>query len=482
MVFSSITFLFYFLPFLLLIYYLTGRSNLVLLLGSIIFYAWGEIEFVFLLLLSCLINYTFGLLIELNTRLHAKLMLSLGIACNLGLIILFKYAHFMVDTLNFIIGKSDLGIGPISIAPIHLPLGISFFTFQAISYLVDIYRKDAFVEKNPSNVALYISMFPQLVAGPIVRFHTISQALHSRRETIENFTRGLQLLIVGLGQKVLIANTVAVPADKIFSLPPESLNAAYSWVGAICYMLQIYFDFAGYSNMAIGLGLMFGFHFPKNFDYPYTSRSITEFWRRWHMTLSSWFRDYLYIPLGGNRKGRARTYANLLIVFFLCGLWHGASWTFVCWGLYHGLFLIVERMGFNAALNRIWKPFAHVYALFVIIVGWIIFRSDTISQALTMSSKMVDFSGVREALIHLSRFGSFDVIIAIAAGVLFSTPIFYRIYDKCLNIVDRFCPLMRIEKDLAKDTMEIAGFLMVLLLVVMSLSSSAYNPFIYFRF
>jgi alginate O-acetyltransferase complex protein AlgI len=482
MVFSSITFLFYFLPFLLIIYYFTGRSNLILLLGSLIFYAWGEIEFVFLLLLSCLINYAFGLLIESKNRSHAKLMLSLGIACNLILIVVFKYAHFILDTINLTFRPIGLCIGPISIDAIHLPLGISFFTFQAISYLVDIYRKDAVLEKNPITVALYISMFPQLIAGPIVRFHTISHALHFRKETWANFARGLQFLIAGLGQKVLIANTVAVPADKIFSLPPESLNAVYSWAGAICYMLQIYFDFAGYSNMAIGLGMMFGFQLPKNFDYPYTSQSITEFWRRWHMTLSGWFRDYLYIPLGGNRKGRARTYANLLIVFFLCGLWHGASWTFVCWGLYHGFFLIVERMGLNATLSRIWKPFSHAYALLVILIGWIIFRSDTIAQALIMSSKMFAFYDIRETVIHLSRFGSCDVIIAIAAGIIFSTPLFYRLYGKCLYILDCFIPSIRKQKDFATGTMEIAGFLLVLLLVLMSLSSMAYNPFIYFRF
>lgn len=480
MVFSSISFLFYFLPILLLIYFIAGKSNYILLLSSLVFYAWGEIEFVFLLLLSCLLNYAFGLLIEYGKRFPANLSLSLGIAFNLGLIIFFKYAYFILETVNSFL--RHLGIGPVSLAPVHLPLGISFFTFQAISYLVDIYRKDASAEKNPLTVALYISMFPQLVAGPIVRFRSICSALHARKETCDSFARGVQFLIVGLGQKVLIANTVAVSADQIFALPPESLNALFSWAGALCYMLQIYFDFAGYSNMAIGLGLIFGFHFPKNFDYPYISRSITEFWHRWHMTLSGWFRDYLYIPLGGNKRGRTRTYVNLLIVFFLCGLWHGASWTFVCWGLYHGFFLIVERMGFNAVLNRTWRPVSHAYTLFVVLIGWIFFRADTLAQSWGIISSMFNFSGVREALVQLGRYGANDVVIAIAAGVLFSTPLPSKIYEKCLFILKGVGPSMGIPRDLVTGTLEIAGYLLVLGLVIMSLSSHAYNPFIYFRF
>jgi alginate O-acetyltransferase complex protein AlgI len=480
MVFSSITFLFYFLPILLIVYFMGGRSNLILLLGSLIFYAWGEMEFVSLMLLSCLCNYILALLMEYGKRFPAKLTLSLGIACNLGPLLFFKYAQFISETLNLFL--RCFGVGPVSIDPVHLPIGISFFTFKAISYLVDVYKKDAVAEKNPLTVALYISMFPQLLAGPIVRLPSIHRALHARKETWDGFSRGVQLLIVGLGQKVLIANTLAVPADQIFALPPESLNAIYSWAGAVCYMLQIYFDFAGYSNMAIGLGLMFGFHFPENFNHPYISRSITEFWRRWHMTLSSWFRDYLYIPLGGNQRGRVRTYVNLLIVFFLCGLWHGASWTFVCWGFYHGFFLIIERMGVSAVLSRIWKPFAHAYALFVVLIGWVIFRADTLSQALDMISSMLNFSGSREALVELGRFGANDALIAIIAGVLYSTPVPSAIYEKCLFSLKEFGTSIRFPRKLATGTMEIAGYLLVFGLVVMSLSSEAYNPFIYFRF
>lgn len=483
MVFSSITFLFYFLPILLVIYFLGGRSNLILLLASLIFYAWGEMEFVSLMLLSCLCNYLLGLLIEYGKRFPAKLMLSLGIACNLGPLLFFKYAHFFSETLNSLIGCFGcFGVGTVSIDPVHLPIGISFFTFKAISYLVDVYRKNVVAEKNPLTLALHISMFPQLLAGPIVRLPSIHRALHARKETWDGFSRGVQLLIVGLAQKVLVANTVAVPADQIFALPPESLNAIYAWAGAVCYMLQIYFDFAGYSNMAIGLGLMFGFHFPENFNYPYISRSITEFWRRWHMTLSSWFRDYLYIPLGGNKRGRVRTYVNLLIVFFLCGLWHGANWTFVCWGFYHGLFLIIERMGVNAVLSRIWKPFAHAYALFVVLIGWIIFRADTISQALNMISSMLNFSGTGEALVQLGRFGAYDALIAILAGVLYATLAPSSIYKNCLSGLKDLGISIRFPGQLTTGTVEIAGYLLIFGMVVMSLSSDAYNPFIYFRF
>ncbi|MFZ0133944.1 MAG: MBOAT family O-acyltransferase [Desulfobacterales bacterium] len=315
---------------------------------------------------------------------------------------------------------AQISAAPIDLAPIHLPIGISFFTFQAMSYVVDVYRRDAAVQLNPLNIGLYIALFPQLIAGPIIRYHDIAAQIVRRRVGLDDFSYGIQRFVAGLGKKVLIANQVAAIADRVFSSPYETLTPGIAWLGVLCYTLQIYFDFSGYSDMAIGLGRMFGFHFLENFNDPYISRSITEFWRRWHISLSRWFRDYLYIPLGGNRGGPLRTYVNLLVVFFLCGLWHGASWNFIIWGLLHGLFLVIERLGFDKALNRSWPPLRNVYVMTVVCSGWVFFRTDSLSAALHYLGAMAGLNPAvpiqQQAFIYIDH----HIRLAIAAGILFS--------------------------------------------------------------
>lgn len=385
MLFSSIIFLFQFLPLCLLLYFLAGKRlrNLLLLIASLVFYAWGESYYVLLMLVSILVNYICGLMIDrYRGRQAARGFLIAAIAFNVLSISVFKYANFLVDNLNTVL--SQIGAGPIELAPIHLPIGISFFTFQAMSYAVDVYRRDASVQRNPLNIGLYIALFPQLIAGPIIRYHDIAAQLIRRRVRLDDLSYGIERFVVGLGKKVLIANQVAIIADQVFSFPYETLTPGVAWLGVLCYTLQIYFDFSGYSDMAIGLGRMFGFHFLENFNYPYISRSIREFWRRWHISLSSWFRDYLYIPLGGNHKGPLRTYLNLLIVFFLCGLWHGAGWNFVIWGLLHGLFLVIERLGFEKILNRCWSPLRYLYVMLVVCTGWVFFELKILRRRYTI--------------------------------------------------------------------------------------------------
>ena len=346
MVFSEPAFLFWFLPLLLGAYFLCPRAgrNALLLAASLIFYAWGEGGFVLVMLASIGMNYAFGLLIERRVSTHKTCAaLWLGIIANLLLLAAYKYTGFVSSNLCGLLRW--WGVDTADPLPVHLPIGISFFTFQAMSYLVDVHRRQVPAQRNPLHVALYISMFPQLIAGPIVRYRDIARQIVDRAVTRQGFASGIRRFAIGLGKKVIIANSLAWPADQIFTIPNHELTTAVAWWGVTCYTLQIYFDFSGYSDMAVGLGRMFGFEFMENFNYPYIARSMTDFWRRWHISLSTWFRDYLYIPLGGNRRGRARTLVNLALVFFLCGLWHGASWTFAIWGLYHGLFLILERRG-----------------------------------------------------------------------------------------------------------------------------------------
>jgi alginate O-acetyltransferase complex protein AlgI len=346
MLFTEPVFWFLFLPLLLSLHFLVVRPqrNLLLLLASLLFYAWGERSFVFVMLASIAFNYVVGLWIDTRRGVRSRERrwpLAVGVAGNLLLLAAYKYANVLADQLSAVFVA--LGLPGLELEPIHLPIGISFFTFQGMSYVIDIHRGETPVQRHPLRLALYISMFPQLIAGPIVRYGRIATQLVERTIDRRGFADGVRRFTVGLGKKVLIANSVALPADTIFALPPDQLTTAAAWLGIVCYTLQIYFDFSGYSDMAIGLGRMFGFRFPENFNYPYVAESVTEFWRRWHMTLSNWFRDYLYLPLGGNRLGRVRLAANLFTVFFLCGLWHGASWTFVVWGLYHGVLLSLER-------------------------------------------------------------------------------------------------------------------------------------------
>ena len=374
MVFSSIVFLFYFLPLFLAAFLASGCNKYVLLLFSLVFYAWGEPIFLPLILIMIAMNYRLGLTIEAgHSDGRARFWVFVGIVANLLPLGIFKYGTFLLHNLAKVAGAADAGsigawLNHLLPSNLPLPLGISFYTFHSLSYLIDVYRKDVRAERSVRDLAIYISMFPQLIAGPIIRYKTIAGELHKPVINSARTARGIQFFVIGLGQKVLIANTVATSADAIFALPPTQLTAADAWLGIICYTLQIYYDFGGYSNMAIGLGLLIGFTYPLNFNYPYISTSMTEFWRRWHISLSSWFRDYLYFPLGGNRISPKRTYLNLWIVFLLCGLWHGAAWNFIVWGAAHGCFLVIERTGFSRVLERMPSLFRHVYVVLAVMV------------------------------------------------------------------------------------------------------------------
>ncbi|MEI6987429.1 MAG: MBOAT family protein, partial [Rhodospirillaceae bacterium] len=424
MVFSSIIFLFYFLPIFFLCFFVFGCSRVVVLAFSIVFYAWGEPTYILLMLLSIGMNYKFGILIEQSCAIGRDgLWLIFGIVANLIPLIVFKYSGFLIMTIT-----SDLfswvGLRPLHVhwPHLYLPLGISFYTFHALSYLIDVYRKDVAAERSLRSLMLYISMFPQLVAGPIIRYKTIAGELHHPVRSVERTAHGIRLFIIGLAQKVLIANTVAVSADAIFALPANQLSPELSWLGIISYTLQIYFDFDGYSNMAIGLGLMIGFTFPQNFNYPYIASSMTDFWRRWHISLSSWFRDYLYFSLGGNRGSPRRTYVNLLIVFLLCGIWHGAAWNFVVWGLLHGAFLVLERVGMGRLLLRLPTVVRHTYVLLCVMVTWVFFRADSLGSAVHYLRAMAGLGTDCATAPVIGRYLGWDVVIAIVTGLLVAGP------------------------------------------------------------
>ena len=441
MVFSSATFLFVYLPLVLGLYFATpGRyRNLFLLLVSLTFYFWGENFLVWIIIFSTLVDYLCGLvmsgawlggpIIQLEPgrarSTTQRLALVASVCTNLAVLGYFKYFNFGVDSFNAAV--AGLGVGSWAITDfirVTLPLGVSFYTFQSMSYSIDVYRGEVKATRNLIDFAAFVTMFPQLVAGPIVRYRDVAEQLVTRQVTTSGFAAGIERFVVGLAKKVLIANTVAVTADAIFGLPPASLTASVAWLGVVAYTLQIYFDFSGYSDMAIGLGLMFGFRFPENFNFPYVSRSIQEFWRRWHMSLSTWFRDYLYIPLGGSRVSPLRTYLNLWIVFLLCGLWHGASWSFVVWGAYHGLFLVLERAGWLRVLQGTPRAVQHIYSLLVVMVGWVFFRADTLAHAVSYLGVMVGFGGAPDPTANpLAMFLQSDVVLAIVAGAIGSAPV-----------------------------------------------------------
>lgn len=391
MVFSNLVFLCLFLPAVLLIYYAVRKElqNIVLLFFSLVFYAWGEPIYVFLMLFSILVNYWFGILLG-NSRFtngQRKLLLTFAIVMNTAILGYFKYANFLVDNINSILHTN------IVLEKIPLPIGISFFTFHAMSYIIDIYKKKVDAQRNIFDLALYFTVFPQLVAGPIVRYNTISHQLHERTVDADKFSEGVRRFIIGLGKKVLIANQLGVIADEIFAMNPSDMSVSLAWMGAIAYTLQIYFDFSGYSDMAIGLGKMFGFDFLENFNYPYISKSISEFWRRWHISLGSWFRDYVYIPLGGNRITTWKVYRNLFIVWGLTGFWHGASWTFMIWGIYYGVLIALEKAGLENLLQKLWSPLQHIYVMFLVIIGWVFFRADNFSYCFEFLKSMFGFNG-----------------------------------------------------------------------------------------
>ncbi len=472
MLFNSVNFIFLFLPVNLLIYYLlpVRFRNVFLLFASLIFYSWSGVSLSLILLFSLLANYVFGRLISsVNQK---KGALIFGIVLNLSLLVVFKYANFIVSNISFL--RENIGLQPLPDLGIMLPIGISFFTFQSISYLVDVYRKDTQVQKNIINLSLYISLFPQLIAGPIVRYHDIHLQLANRIHNLRNFRQGIERFIIGLAKKVLLANNFALVADQIFSINPDSLSTSAAWFGAILYAFQIYFDFSGYSDMAIGLGKMFGFRFLENFNFPYVAKSIKEFWRRWHISLSNWFRDYLYIPLGGNRKGNFRVYLNLLIVFFLTGFWHGASWSFVFWGLFHGLFLIVERLGLGKILSKTGRIVPHFYTLLVVLVGWVFFRIEEIDIAFLFVAKMFSFQN-----------GAYSALNFLTPLLLFLVPIGIIGSSNLLPITAKRLVLFLRKSGNIKAIYLIlkAVFLISLLgLSILFILSDQYNPFIYFRF
>ena len=461
MVFSSYTFLFYFLPPLLILYYLIprrslGGRNLVLLAFSLFFYFAGGPRHLPLMLLSIAINYVGGLLCAKRRR----WALVLTMAVNLGLLGWFKYAGFVGENLQ------ALGL-PLSVPEVVLPIGISFFTFQGMSYVIDVYRGDTPPAKNPLQVALYIALFPQLVAGPIVRYTTVAEELVSRRETFDDFAAGALRFSFGLAKKMLLANNLSLMADEAFSTAP--IGAAAAWLGAIAYTGQIYFDFSGYSDMAIGLGRMFGFHFEENFNYPYISRSVTEFWRRWHMSLSGWFRDYVYIPLGGSRAGTAKQVRNILLVWTLTGLWHGAAWNFLLWGLYFGVLLLGEKFWWGKALERAPSPLRHLYAMVIVVLGWVLFRCEGLSAVGSYLGAMLGLSGAGwgQALYFLRQYGVF-----LAVGVVAALPV----KDALRAALQRRKAERAIQWGSALAGLGLLG------LSFLQLISSTANPFIYYRF
>ncbi len=473
MLFSSVIFLFGFLPIVLILHLVAPKvlRNGVLLLCSLFFYAWGELHMSFIMLLSIALNYLFGILIDSFER--RKLMLWIGVILNLGLLMYYKYFNFILDTL--LLELDPLGIKAYN-PFVHLPIGISFFTFQGISYITDVYRKQAKAEFNPINIGLYISLFPQLIAGPIVRYNTIMDQIRTRVLSWNNLIKGSQRFIIGLAKKVIVANTMAVVANGIISSEVSSLNSLTAWVGILAYAIQIYFDFSGYSDMAIGLGNMFGFKFEENFNYPYVSKSIREFWRRWHISLSTWFRDYLYIPLGGSRKGVSRTYLNLFIVFLLTGFWHGPSWNFVIWGLIHGVFIVLERVGFSKILSKVPSIFQHLYCLFIVVVSWVFFKIEDLSHALDYLEVMFGLANGEQGVLTWNGFNFYQLLVGVLA-IIFSV----NTYGKLSKMRFALQPQKRYVHEI-KDAIVWCFLGLIFFYTASELANGTYNPFIYFRF
>jgi alginate O-acetyltransferase complex protein AlgI len=479
-VFSSVIFIFYFLPVFLLGYYVSGWRAGALLLGSAVFYVWGEGGYVFLLLALILLNYGGSRWLDRMAAPRARLaVLAIVVVVDFAVLGFFKYSEFLAENLNHLAGRR-------LVPEIHqaLPLGISFFTFQLVSYVVDVQRGAVKVERDLTRFAAYILMFPHLIAGPIVRYADIRDEMHAERRRTGHLGLGVQYFIVGLCQKVLVANTVAPLADHAFGLDMAKLDATNAWLGVWAYTLQIYFDFCGYSNMAIGLAFLLGFTFPKNFDYPYIAQSITDFWRRWHMSLSSWFRDYVYIPLGGNRHGLAQTVRNLLIVFFLTGLWHGAAWRFIVWGLYHGAFLMLERFGLGRLLDRSPRVVRHAYAVLVVMVGWVFFRADSLPQALHYLAAMGSPGAFAAPDAALSILLNAQTLAALGFGTLLSAPLLPAMLQR-LRTPRAEPPRPDLPPRLETRSVHAmpipllaAGFVLSVAMLV----GSTLNPFLYFRF
>ena len=483
MLFTHPFFLFFFLPAVLGIYYLAPRKarNAVLSLASLIFYASGEWGFVGWLVASVAVNYWIGRGIERTRgRPWSKRLLALGLVSDLALLVVFKYAGFLTENLNGVLPV--LGLAELRVPKLLLPLGISFFTFHKISYKVDVYRGVAEAKKAPLDLALYILLFPQLIAGPIVRYHEIAGELVRRSYRREDFAEGVRRFVTGLGRKMIVANPAGQCADRIFALPTYELTTGVAWLGLVCYTVQIYFDFAGYSDMAIGLARMFGFHFPENFNYPYISTSITEFWRRWHMSLSRFFRDYLYIPLGGNRRSPRRTYANLATVFFLCGLWHGASWNFVIWGMLHGGLLVAERAGFAKVLDRLPRVVRHAYALFAVMLAWVFFRTNTWFDALAYLAALFGSAQGDRIAQYPALYLNHELLLALVIGVGGATPVLAWLRQAAERVSAAPGSALRNASAATLAFGEVGVFAGILVYSIMLSAAGTYNPFIYFRF
>lgn len=466
MLFSSISFIYVFLPAVCFLYLITRKElhNPILLIASIIFYAWGEPRYLAIMLVTIMVNYLGALLIE-KYPLKKKLTVTLTIAANLGFLIYFKYFNFILGNINALLHTN------IDFIKVVMPIGISFYTFQAMSYLIDVYRGECKAQKDIYKLALYICLFPQLIAGPIVKYHDVAEQIDSREVNFEKVDIGVKRFIIGLAKKMLIANTMGAIADKIFVQAPDTFTPLVAWIGSFAYSLQLFYDFSGYSDMAIGLGLIFGFRFMENFNYPYISKSITEFWRRWHISLSTWFKQYVYIPLGGNKISPNRTYINLAVVFFLTGLWHGASWNFIFWGLWNGFFIILEKMtGWHKETD---KPFInflkHIYTIFIFVLGWVMFRADNMHYAAIYLKNMFGLVKVHDIAYGISYYGDTVEILTFIIAVICAMPVFSKILE------------IKQERKILRSIVNI-WLIILFILSTAAIAASTYNPFIYFRF
>ncbi len=467
MVFSSLTFLYFFLPIVLALYFAVPKKskNIILFISGFVFYAWGEPFYIIIMIISTIIDYTAGRFIDKfdNREKLRTVFLLVSVIMNLSLLAVFKYSSFFITNINFLFGTSFTD------PKLPLPIGISFYTFQSMSYTIDLYMRNIKVQKNIINFTSYVTLFPQLVAGPIVRYEDVANEIDHRTITTSKIAEGIGIFVKGLGKKVILANNIGLVWAQVKAMGYDNISVATAWIGILAFTFQIYYDFSGYSDMAIGLGKMFGFNFPQNFNYPYVSKSISEFWRRWHITLGSWFRSYVYIPLGGNRKGLPRTLINLLIVWALTGFWHGASWNFLFWGLYFGILIIIERLGWGKVLAKLPAIVSRLYTFILVVIGWVFFEIDGMKPAFNYLKAMFGSNGVLIDTTAKYLIGTSLLIFVIC--IIASTEIIKKIYAKLNsldgNVVQYAMPVFQ---------------LIIMLISTAFLVNATYNPFIYFRF
>ena len=461
MLFSSLTFLLAFLPLVLVLYYINNNRvyrNIILLISSLIFYSWGEPRTIIIMIITIIVNYVMAIMIEEKEK-YRKLLFIVTCIFNIGILFFFKYFNFFV---NDVLMLKNVTLN------IILPIGISFYTFQILSYVIDVYKKEVVAQRSIINLGAYVTMFPQLIAGPIVRYQTIAKELTERKEHVDDIAEGLRRFIIGLGKKIIIANQMAIIADKVYlSIPLHDLNTMFAWIGTIAFALQIYYDFSGYSDMAIGLGKMFGFHFVENFNYPYIATSITDFWRRWHISLSSWFRDYVYIPLGGSRCSKGRWMLNIMIVWSLTGLWHGASYNFILWGLYYGVLLMMEKLFFKKYLDKL-RGINYIITMLIVLVGWVFFNSSSVDQIIYMIRNLFGFNG------------SFSLILLNNQGILYLLPYMLIAIIGMGPWINQL--FIKIRNNTIGFTIYDIYLVVILVVCLIFLINNSYNPFIYFRF